>query len=193
MIASVSGRVLDKGLASVVVEASGVGYQLSVSSQTLTEIPEVGVDTKLLATLVVREDAMQLYGFATAAERNLFELLTSVSGVGPKVALAVLSGMSTSEVESSLVAADHASFQKIPGIGKRTAERLVVELKDKVVPSGEPVVSRAVDAGGEPRLLARDGLLALGYSLEAAESMLDSAQGETVEELIHSALRQVAA
>lgn len=192
MIASVSGDVLLKGLDHVVIEAGGVGYMLSVSANTLESVPPPGSRATLLATLVVREDAMQLYGFAGAEEREVFDLLTSVSGVGPKVALAVLSGMTVAEVETALVAGDHARFQKIPGIGKRTAERLVVELKDKIVPSGAPTVLRAAVSADDPRLLARDGLLGLGYSLADAEAMLEAAEGDSTETLIASALRGVA-
>ncbi|MGH2905143.1 MAG: Holliday junction branch migration protein RuvA [Solirubrobacterales bacterium] len=192
MIASISGEVLRKSLDHVVVEAAGVGYLLNVSGHTLDAVPQVGARTTLHTELVVREEAMQLYGFADAAERELFTLLTSVSGVGPKVALAVLTGMSVPEVETSLVAGDHARFQKISGIGKRTAERLVVELKDKIVPSGVPVVTRAA-APDHPAAIARDALLGLGYSLAEAEGMVASAEGETPEELISAALRGAAA
>ncbi|MBJ7458081.1 MAG: Holliday junction branch migration protein RuvA [Thermoleophilaceae bacterium] len=192
MIASVSGQVLHKSLDHVVVEAAGVGYMLSVSANTLEDVSPTGSRTTLLATMVVREDAMQLFGFSTADERDIFNLLTSVSGVGPKVALAVLSAMSVPEVETALVAGDHETFQKVPGIGKRTAERLVVELKDKVVPSGAPTVLRAAGRSDDPVLLARDALLGLGYSLAEAESMLAEARGESPEELIASALRGVA-
>jgi Holliday junction DNA helicase RuvA len=192
MIASVSGEVLHKGLDHVVIEAAGVGYMLNVSANTLEDVPQPGAQGRLLATMVVREDAMQLYGFAAAEERDLFNLLTGVSGVGPKVALAVLSGMTVAEVETSLVAGDHARFQKVPGIGKRTAERLVVELKDKIVPSGAPTVLRAAGRNDDAGLLARDALLGLGYSLDQAEAMLVEATGETPEELISSALRGVA-
>ena len=165
---------------------------MHVSGFTLDEVPPVGAQSRLFTELVVREDAMQLYGFATAEERELFTLLTSVSGVGPKVALAVLSGMSVPEVETALVAGDHARFQKISGIGKRTAERLVVELKDKIVPSGAPSVVRAA-TDDEPVMLARDALLGLGYSLAEADSMVAAASGETPEELIANALRGAAA
>lgn len=192
MIASVSGEVLHKDLDHVVVEAAGVGYMLSVSANTLDEVPPAGARVSLLATLVVREDAMQLYGFATGEERAIFTLLTGVSGVGPKVALAVLSGMTVPEVETALLAGDHASFQKIPGIGKRTAERLVVELKDKIVPSGAPTVLRAAGKGDDQTLLARDALVGLGYTPADAEAMLAAAEGETTEALIASALRGVA-
>lgn len=192
MIASVSGTVLHKGLDHVVIEASGVGYMLSVSGHTLELVGEQGRKATLLSTLVVREDAMQLYGFAESSERDLFGLLTTVSGVGPKVALAVLSGMSVEQAETALVTGDYASLQKIPGIGKRTAERLIVELKDKVVPSGVPSASRGAD---EPAVdsLAHEALVGLGYSAQQAETMLANASGETTEELIASALRGVAA
>lgn len=192
MIASVSGKVLHKALDHVVVEAAGVGYLLFVSGHTLDAVAPVGGEATLFTELVVREDAMQLYGFAGAEERELFTMLTSVSGVGPKVALAVLSGMSVPEVETSLVAGDALRFQKVPGIGKRTSERLIVELKDKIVPSGAAVVIRAA-APDEPLALAREVLLGLGYSLAEAESMLGAAIGETAEDLVASALRGAAA
>ncbi len=192
MIASVSGEVLVKTPAEVVVEAAGVGYSLNVSGHTLEAVPRVGSRATLLTELVVREDSMQLYGFATAEEREVFALLTSVSGVGPKVALAVLSGLSVPEVETALVAGDHQKFQKIPGIGKRTAERLIVELKDKIVPSGAPTVVRTV-APEDPTLLARDALLGLGYNLTEAEALLERASGDTTEDLIANALKAAAA
>lgn len=188
MIASVSGKVLHKTLDHVVVEAAGVGYRLSVSGHTLDSVPQTGGSVTLLAELVVREDAMQLYGFATPGERELFGLLTGVNGVGPKVALAVLSSMQVSEVETSLAAGDAVRFQQVPGIGKRTAERLIVELKDKVVPSGEPVVLRT-SAPDDPLTLAREGLLGLGYSSQEADAMLANATGDAPEQLIAAALR----
>lgn len=192
MIASVSGVVLRKGLDHVVVEAAGVGYLLSASSATIESVPAVGGRATLHTELVVREDSMQLFGFATVEEHDLFKLLTSVNGVGPKVALSVLGVMSVPEAETALAGGDHAKFQKVPGIGKRTAERLVVELKDKVMPSGAPTVSRAA-APSDPVLLARDALIGLGYSLDESESLLAGAQGETAEELISAALRGAAA
>lgn len=196
MIASVSGTVLHKEPDHVVVEAAGVGYQLHVSGHTLDAVPPAGGQVTLLAELVVREDAMQLYGFADGAERRLFSQLTSVSGVGPKVALAVLSGMSVSEAETALLIGDATRFQKVPGIGKRTAERLIVELKDKVVPGGTPIALRT--AAADPLTLAREGLLGLGYSVAEAGDMLAGAMlagggGESAEELIASALRGAAA
>lgn len=190
MIASVSGQVIHKDLESVVVEAAGVGYLLSVSSQTLDNSPAVGSRAVLHTELIVREDAMQLYGFATVDERALFRMLTTVNGVGPKVALAVLSAMSVVEAEAALIGGDHDKFQKVPGIGKRTAERIVLELKDKVVPTGSPVVSRGSEQD-ESFAVALEALLELGYSLTRAEDMLSGVDGESVEELVAGALRGV--
>jgi Holliday junction DNA helicase RuvA len=192
VIASISGTVIHKALDHVIVEAAGVGYRMHVSGHTLDAVPQVGTPATLHTELVVREDAMQLYGFSAAEERELFTMLTSVSGVGPKVALAVLSGMSVPEVETSLAAGDSARFQKISGIGKRTAERLVVELKDKIVPSGASVVIRAATSD-DPLTLAREALLGLGYSQSETDSMLGHASGDTAEELISAALRGAAA
>lgn len=192
MIASVSGTITVKSLDRVVVEAAGVGYLLNVSGNTLLQVPDVGAPCTLHTELVVREDSMQLYGFASAAERELFTLLTSVSGVGPKVALAVLSTMNVAEVETALAGGDATRFQAVPGIGKRTAERLVLELKDKIVPSGADAVIRAI-GNNEPRTIARDGLIGLGYSLAEAEEMLNGLEdGLSAEQLISSALRRVA-
>lgn len=192
MIASVSGNVLSKQLDHVVVEAAGVGYRLNVSGYTLDAVPDLGGHVTLLAALVVREDAMQLYGFSTGEERRLFTQLTSVSGIGPKVALAVLSGMSVTETETALITGDVAQFQKVPGIGKRTAERLIVELKDKVLPSGRPTVTRNV-ASDDPSVIARQALLGLGYDAAEIDAMLIGAIGDSPEDLIAAALRGAAA
>lgn len=190
MIASVSGQVIHKDLESIVIEAAGVGYLLSVSAQTLDNSPAVGSRAVLHTEMVVREDAILLFGFATVEERALFRLLTTVNGVGPKVALAVLSAMTVVETEAALISGDHEKFQKVPGIGKRTAERIVLELNDKVVPTGSPVVSRASEQD-ESFAVALEALLELGYSLTRAEDMLAGVEGESVEELVSGALRGV--
>lgn len=190
MIASISGEVIHKDLESVVIEAAGVGYLLSVSAQTLENSPGVGSRAVLHTEMVVREDSMQLYGFVSVEERGLFRQLISVNGIGPKVALSVLSAMNVAEVETALITGDYEKFQKVPGIGKRTAERLVLELKDKVVPSGAPIVSRA-SAQDESFAVALEALLELGYSLARAEDMLAGVEGHTAEELVSGALRGV--
>ena len=190
MIAMVRGEVVVRRPDHVVVDTGGVGYRLSVSAETLKHVPAIGNETVLHAHLITRDDALLLYGFAAEEERDLFLQLIGVQSVGPKVALAVLSGGSPRELVSALAAGDAKRFQAVPGIGKRTAERIVVELREKVahVPldAGDPIT---VSRGDDPRLLARDGLLELGFAAAEAERLLSGAPGETVEELIQHALR----
>jgi Holliday junction DNA helicase RuvA len=191
MIALVAGEVAVRRPDHVVVEtAGGVGYRLAVSSETLRHVPGVGRPVSLHTHLVVRDDALQLYGFATEEERDLFLLLIGVQSVGPKVALAVLSGGTPRELVAALVAGDVARLQAVPGIGKRTAERIVVELREKVGVEAE--LSEApitVTRGDDPRLVAREGLLELGFAAAEAQALLEAASGETAEELLASALR----
>ena len=185
MIASVRGAVLARGADHVVVEAAGVGYRLGVSAHALRAVPPVGGQVALLTHLVVREDAMDLYGFASEEERALFLLLVGVQGVGPKVALAVLSGGAPRELLNAIASGDTGRFQAVPGIGRRTAERIVVELRPKVGAEDPIVVTRSDD----PRSVAREGLVGLGMSPAEAEALLGHVEGETAEELIAGALR----
>jgi Holliday junction DNA helicase RuvA len=191
MIALVAGEVAVRRPDHVVVEtAGGVGYRLAVSTETLRHVPGVGRSVSLHTHLVVRDDALALYGFATEEERDLFLLLIGVQSVGPKVALAVLSGGTPRELVAALVAGDVARLQAVPGIGKRTAERIVVELREKVGVEAE--LSEApitVTRGDDPRLVAREGLLELGFAAAEAQALLEAASGETAEELLASALR----
>jgi Holliday junction DNA helicase RuvA len=191
MIALIAGEVAVRRPDHVVVEtAGGVGYRLAVSTETLRHVPGVGRAVSLHTHLVVRDDALSLYGFATEEERDLFLALIGVQSVGPKVALAVLSGGTPRELVAALVAGDVARLQAVPGIGKRTAERIVVELREKVGVEAElsdaPIT---VTRGDDPRLLAREGLLELGFQPAEAQALLEGAQGETAEELLASALR----
>ncbi len=191
MIALVSGAVAVRRGDHVVVECGGVGYRLAVSAETLRHVPAVGKDVLLHTHLVVRDDALALYGFATEEERELFLMLISVQSVGPKVALAVLSGGPPRELLKALAAGDTARLQAAPGVGKRTAERIIVELREKVgatapVPA---VIANGAAAVDDPRALARDGLLGLGYSPVEADELLDGAEGERPEDLIAHALR----
>ncbi|MDP5033941.1 MAG: Holliday junction branch migration protein RuvA, partial [Solirubrobacteraceae bacterium] len=134
MIAFVSGEVVSRRDDYVVIQTSGgVGYHLAVSAETLAQVPAVGESVSLHCHLVARDDSMALYGFASEEERNLFLMLLGVQGVGPKVALAVLSGGPPRELASALASGDVARLQAVPGIGKRTAERILVELREKVV------------------------------------------------------------
>lgn len=189
MIASVRGQVLSRLPGDVVIEAAGVGYRLAVSSGTLSAVPSVGREATLFSHLVLRDDGMHLYGFSSEAERELFLMLIGVQGVGPKVALAVLSGGAPRELLNAIASGDSARFQTVPGIGKRTAERIIVELREKVAGkvTDDIVVRRA--ASDDPRTLAREGLLGLGFTPQEADRLLDQAGGETPEDLIAEALR----
>ena len=194
MIALVAGEVAVRRPDHVVVEtAGGVGYRLSVSGETLRHVPAVGRTVSLHAHLVVRDDALQLYGFASEEERDLFLMLLGVQSVGPKVALAVLGGGTPRDLVRALAAGDVARLQAVPGIGKRTAERIVVELREKVgvVPeaSDAPITVTRGAGDDDPRRLAREGLLELGYAPAEAQALLDAADGTTAEALIASALK----
>lgn len=188
MIALISGTVAVRRGDHVVVDCSGVGYRLAVSGETLRHVPAVGRDVVLHSHLVVRDDALQLYGFATEEERELFLMLLGVQSVGPKVALAVLSGGPPRDLLAVLAAGDSPRLQAVPGIGKRTAERIIVELREKVGAAlGDDAIS--ITRTEDPRSLAREGLIGLGYGPTEADELLDGAAGETPEDLIAGALR----
>ena len=190
MIALVTGTVAVRRAEAVVVDCGGVGYRLAVSAETLKRIPAVGNPVTLHSHLVVRDDALTLYGFASEEERELFLLLLGVQAVGPKVALAVLSGGPPRQLVGALAAGDAARFQAVPGIGKRTADRIIVELREKVsAPAAEDAIT--VSRGDDPRLLARDGLVGLGFSVQEAAEMLEAAPSaaQTPEDLIAHALK----
>jgi Holliday junction DNA helicase RuvA len=172
----------------VVIECGGVGYRLAVSAETLKAVPAVGKEKLLHTHLVMRDDGIHLYGFASEDERELFLLLIGVQGVGPKVALAVLSGGTTRELLRAIGAGDSPRFQAVPGIGKRTADRIIVELREKV--AGEAAIEEIViTKTDDPRTLARHGLVGLGFSAQEADELLAEAAGDTPEELIGEALR----
>jgi Holliday junction DNA helicase RuvA len=187
MIALISGRVAVRRSDHVVVDCGGVGYRLAVSTETLKQVPAVGTDVLLHTHLVVRDDALALYGFATEEERDLFLMLLGVQTVGPKMALAVLSGAPPRELLSAVAAGDVTRL-KAPGVGKRTAERIIVELREKVgavLPGDAITVARSDDPGSQ----AREALLGLGYAPAEIDELLDGAPGESTEELISHALR----
>jgi Holliday junction DNA helicase RuvA len=189
VIALLTGEVAVRRADHVVISCGGVGYRLSVSAETLRHVPRVGEPASLHTHLIVRDDALLLYGFATEEERDLFLLLIGVQSVGPKMALAVLSGGPPRELLGAVAAGDSARLQAVPGIGKRTAERIVVELREKVgVPSpDDPIVITRAD---DPRSLAREGLVGLGFSAQEADALLRDAPGDTPEDLIAAALRE---
>ena len=189
MIALVSGEVAVRRADHVVIACGGVGYRLNVSAETLRHVPRVGEKATLTTHLIVRDDALLLYGFATEEERDLFLLLLAVQSVGPKMALAVLSGGPPRELLGAVAGGDTARLQAVPGIGKRTAERIVVELREKVgVPDPEePIV---ITRGDDPRSLAREALLGLGYTPVETDGLLREVKGDTPEDLIAAALRE---
>jgi holliday junction DNA helicase RuvA len=193
MIAAVRGEVMVRRPDHVVIDAGGVGYRLAVSAETLKAVPAAGSDTFLHAELISRDDSLSLYGFSSEEERDLFRLLITVSGVGPKVAIATLSGGSTRDLLRAIAAGDAKRFQAVPGIGKRTAERIIVELREKVAGALEEEVIAVAGEEGSARALARDGLVNLGYAPLEAERLLDGVEGTEPQELVAAALRKAGA
>jgi Holliday junction DNA helicase RuvA len=183
MIARLRGSVVERAGASMVVDVNGVGYLVAATPSA----HRLGDDVALHVYTVVREDALQLFGFATAEERELFVLLLGVSGVGPKAALAIVSGSSPAELRRAIARDDVKRFQAIPGIGLKTAQRVVLELKEKLT------LADAAAAGGEDGLTARDALVELGWSLVDAERALADVDEELpVEEQVRAALKAAA-
>jgi len=191
MIARLRGTPAGRTPDGLVIDVGGVGYVVAATSSAL-RIADGAHEVVVETYLHVREDTMQLYGFADAAERELFVHLIGVSGIGPKVALAIVSSGPPSELRRSIVLEDSARFQAIPGIGKKTAERIVLELKEKV--GGDDVVALPVPAGsGNAHVTARDALVELGYSLAEAEQALAGIDPDLpAEERVRLALRSAA-
>jgi Holliday junction DNA helicase RuvA len=202
MIALLRGEVAVRRADHVVILCDSVGYRAAVSAETLRHVPPVGEQVTLHAHLIVRDDALSLFGFHSEQERDLFLMLLAVQAVGPKVALAVLSGGAPRELIAAIAASDAGRFQAVPGIGKRTAERIIVELREKVVVRSESeiadgaiVAARTGDSatdgapGDAGRGLARAGLIELGYAPGEADGLLLDAEGDSAEELLANALR----
>ena len=193
MIHRLRGALVEKDTEGIVLEVGGVGYRTSASLTTLRALPSLGEECVIHTRMVVREDAMLLFGFATKEERSAFDALTAVSKVGPKLALAVLSSMSPPEIAEAVARGDVLKFASVPGLGRKSAERLVLELKGKdiAVFAPEPAVA-SNGGGGGPYMEAREALTALGYSLEEAEGALNSIPPqETVEKYIKEALKRI--
>jgi Holliday junction DNA helicase RuvA len=192
VIAAVRGEVMVRRPDHVVIDAAGVGYRLTVSSETLKAVPATGRNAFLHAELISREDSLSLYGFSSEEERDLFRLLITVSGVGPKVAIATLSGGTARELLRAIAAADAKRFQAVPGIGKRTSERIIVELREKVAGALEEEVALGDGEPADARSLARDGLVNLGYAPLEAEQLLEGIEGSEPQDLVAAALRKAA-
>jgi len=189
VIGRISGVLAEKNPPQVVVMAHGVGYELDVPMSTFYHLPRTGEAVELLTHLVVREDAHLLFGFLTAGERMAFRLLLRISGVGPKVALSVLSGLSVDELATAVATEDASRLTRVPGIGKKTAERLVLELRDKLA-SALPSASRVATTQGSDVLSA---LLALGYNdREAQAAIRGLAPDLALADAIRQALKQLA-
>jgi holliday junction DNA helicase RuvA len=183
MIGRIQGILVEKNFPQVIVSCQGVGYEIDVPMSTFYPLPRAGEEVSLLTHLVVREDAHLLFGFLTVAERGAFRQLLKISGVGPKVALSVLSGLSVDDLASAVATEDAARLTRIPGIGKKTAERLVLELRDKLpkVTSAARTDGRA--ASGE----VVSALLALGYNDREAQA---AAKGLSADLQLAEAIRQ---
>lgn len=203
MIARLAGVLLEKTLDSVVVDVAGVGFHVAVSLNTLAALQQVGQPVQLLTYLVVREDALALYGFATPEERRAFELCIGVSGIGPKLAIALLSGLDGPGLFKAVSEGDVARLKRVPGIGPKTAERLVMELRDKVPRAGAPGAGPSGDkakAGGASALstAGRGGVLSdvagalvnLGYRPADAERAAERAHAEEPAAAVEAVLRR---
>jgi Holliday junction DNA helicase RuvA len=195
VIALLRGEVAVRRADHVVVMCGHVGYRAAVSAETLRHVPPAGEQVTLHTHLIVRDDALALYGFHSEQERELFLMLLGVQAVGPKVALGVLSAGQPRELLAALAAGDAARFQAVPGIGKRTAERIIVELREKVGAGGaaeaagaEEILARRGEEQ-QPRALARAGLIELGYTPAEADELLRDVEAGTPEELLAAALR----
>ncbi len=193
MIGRLSGALLEKNPPSILVNVQGVGYEVDVPMSTYYGLPDLGQAVELHTHFVVREDAQLLFGFATKRERALFRALLKVNGVGAKVALSILSGLTAEEFFQCVAAKDAVALTRVPGIGKKTAERLLVEMQDKVdaLAGGSVQAGLPVDTATTTREQAADALMALGYKTAESKRLLDktAVDGQSVEDMIRAALR----
>lgn len=204
MIAHLSGTLLSKQATSVIVDVGGVGYEVSIPLSTFYDLDDLGSTVQLRIYTHVREDAIQLYGFKTARERELFLKVISVSGIGPKLGITLLSGMSADEMIASIRTNNLARLTLIPGVGRKTAERLIMELREKVADLSSAQLEEELGAKPEAaeatedtvRADALSALLNLGYQRSAAEKAIDAALAEggdvTVESILRRGLKKLA-
>jgi holliday junction DNA helicase RuvA len=192
MIAQLRGTLVEKGIEHVLVDVGGVGYRVAVSLNTLAALPAVGQTAQLHTQLIVRDDSLSLVGFASVEERAAFDLVTSVQGIGPKLAMSILSTLEAGELAAAVRAGDHARLVRIPGIGKKTAERMVLELRDKF--DAAPSASAMKKVGGAQAVAS--ALINLGYKpAEAERAAADAGKAHPdagVAELVKAALRLLA-
>jgi Holliday junction DNA helicase RuvA len=199
VIFALEGKIVSKSPVEVVVDVGGIHYLVNIPVTVYEKLGEVGANVKLYTYLIVREEEIYLYGFSSVEERDFFKLLISVSGIGPKMAQAIMSGMSVDELKNSIIRSDVSSLVSIPGVGKKTAERVIVELRDKIAKiefAGKPlefISSDQVEVRNEALL----ALISLGFSRQSAEKAIRAVLKEnekmefTVEELVKQALRHI--
>jgi len=187
VISFLEGDVVHKGVTSVVLAVGGVGYEVSVPTSVVRRLPAAGSTARVHTRMVVRDDSMTLYGFSTTDERSLFDLLTGVTGVGPKVGLSFLSAMSADALRRAVIAGDADALTVVPGVGKKVAQRVVVELRDRLGGEAE------LPSEGGPIVDVREALVSLGLTAqEAAEATRDvDADGRDVDDLLREALQKV--
>jgi Holliday junction DNA helicase RuvA len=198
MISRLSGKLLSKNATEVVIDCNGVGFSAYISLSTYAQLPAPGNDVELQTLLISREDSLTLYGFHEDSERNAFKQLISISGIGAKTAIAVLSSLSVTELQEYIATANSVALQKLPGIGKKTAERIILELKDKIsrLYAGEPTGT----SGGVSNVIKQEAVLALvalGFSNLSAEKAVNkvlvvNTQDISVEFLIRQVLKNSA-
>jgi Holliday junction DNA helicase RuvA len=194
VIARLRGRLVTRAPDDVVIDVGGVGYQVFVSAQTLAALPDEGEDVEILTVTHVREDALQLFGFAQPSERALFQLLQTVSGIGPKLALGILSGMPTAELRDAIRRRDLLRLTRISGVGKKTAERMSVELADKLLALPDDPPIRPPTAGDGVATGAVSALVNLQFRPAEAEHAVEGALAagfSTLEEVVREALRSI--
>ncbi|HJR98614.1 MAG TPA: Holliday junction branch migration protein RuvA [Actinomycetota bacterium] len=187
MISFLEGEVVEKGATSVVLAVGGVGYLVSVPTSVLGRLPAVGRSARVQTRMIVRDDSITLYGFSSTDERELFDLLTGVTGVGPKVGLSFLSAMSADSLRRAVIAGDADALTVVPGVGKKVAQRVVVELRDRLGGEAE------LPTEGGPVVDVREALVSLGLTpQEAAEATRDlDADGREVDDMLREALQKV--
>ncbi|AAU92523.1 MULTISPECIES: Holliday junction branch migration protein RuvA [Methylococcus] len=197
MIGFIRGLLVAKRAPSLLIDVQGLGYELDAPMSTFYNLPEIGAEVRLYTHLQIREDAHSLFGFGTEAERGLFRSLIRVSGIGAKLALAILSGISVDDFRACVERQDSARLVRLPGIGKKTAERLIIELRDRL-DIGVPSLAPASFAGGAAPLPAADpadeavsALIALGFKPQEANTLVarQAAEGRSAEDLIRAALQ----
>ncbi|MCX7735328.1 MAG: Holliday junction branch migration protein RuvA [Candidatus Kapabacteria bacterium] len=195
MIERLKGKILQKKSTEIILDCNGVGFSAFISVNSSETLPNEGEEATLYTILINREDSFELYGFSEIFERDVFKLLISISGIGPKSAMSILSSMSVPELQEKIILGDSISLQKLPGIGKKTAERIILELKDRIHKISIPAV---FELKKEKNLIAREAvaaLVTLGYSTALAEKLINKALSDfpdnnfTAEQLIRKALK----